>query len=388
MENKIINYINQTPENTNPSVLATLLGELKVPKPLTYDYMPEGYPKKTMETVTLMEEQELAFVLENAAQYMAYLNGGVEIVEGQTYTVNWDGAEYECVCVTYFSFLAIGNPSIASSSAYDTGEPFIYMYDSTHARGAFSTLDTSASHTISVKQIEEIVTPMAEEFLPENLATKSDVAVVRNTANAARNTANAAGNTANAAQTTAENAKAIAENAQTIAENAQTTAESALERVVEPYTRNAQMAPLYKNGGFSAWRDVVQSISYDKTEGYFFVNAFDTTAIKEEDIPRGVFCVKVYVGSQPATAFLSHFVTANNLWSVNGFAVITYNDSRAGELLYVSANTISKNEAKGLFLTFRAPNSMLLKSSTANSDKQFRITVDDSGTISATEVTS
>ena len=196
------------------------------------------------------------------------------------------------------------------------------------------------------------------------------------------------------AQTTAENAQSIAENAQTTAEVAQRTAEhaqsiaeNALERVVEPYTRNAQMAPLYKNGGFSAWRDVVQTIRYDKTEGYFFANAFDTTAIKEEDMPRGVFCVRVYVGNRPATAFLSHFRTINNFWSVRGFAVITDDDLRTGELLYVSANTIPINEAKGLFLTFRAPDSMLLKSSTANSTKQFRITVDDSGALTATEAT-
>ena len=32
-----------------------------VPKPLTYDYMPEGYPTKTVQTTTLMEEQEVAF---------------------------------------------------------------------------------------------------------------------------------------------------------------------------------------------------------------------------------------------------------------------------------------------------------------------------------------
>lgn len=29
-----------------------------VPKPLTYDYMPAGYPSKSVQTVTLMEEQE------------------------------------------------------------------------------------------------------------------------------------------------------------------------------------------------------------------------------------------------------------------------------------------------------------------------------------------
>ena len=205
------------------------------------------------------------------------------------------------------------------------------------------------------------------------LATKADVEVAQTIAENA--------------QATAENAQITAENAQTTAEVAQRTAEKALERVVEPYTRNAQMAPLYKNGGFSAWREVVQTIWYDKTEGYFFANAFDTTAIKEEDMPRGVFCVRVYVGNQLATAFLCHFLTINNLWSVSGFAVIDDPYFRTGEVLYVSANTISTNESKGLFLTFRAPDSMLLKSSTANSTKQFRITVDDSGALTATEAT-
>ena len=34
---------------------------LSIPKPLTYDYMPEGYPSKSIDTVTLMEEQEVTF---------------------------------------------------------------------------------------------------------------------------------------------------------------------------------------------------------------------------------------------------------------------------------------------------------------------------------------
>ena len=147
------------------------------------------------------------------------------------------------------------------------------------------------------------------------------------------------------------------------------------------------MAPLYKNGGFSAWRAVVQTISYNKTEGYFFVNSFDTTALKAEDIPKGVFCVNVYVENKIATAFLTKGVnaTGSGSWYVSGFAVITDKQFRTGEVLYVSSNDISQIEAKGLFLTFRAPDSMLLKSSTANSTKQFRITVDDSGVIFATD---
>ena len=141
-------------------------GGSSVPKPLTYDYMPEGYPKQSVGTVTVMEEQELAFTL-NEGVYAAALTNAFEIVEGQTYTVRWDGTEYECAGEPAFDGTAsiLGNLSIAGLGD-DTGEPFLYMYDNTATSGSFATFDTSASHTISVKTTAETVTPIAEEFLP------------------------------------------------------------------------------------------------------------------------------------------------------------------------------------------------------------------------------
>ena len=161
-------------------------------------------------------------------------------------------------------------------------------------------------------------------------------------------------------------------------------ANTALARTVEPYTGDTQMATLYKNGGFSAWRSVVQILLYNQIEGYFYADGRSTTALSVEDMPGDVFCARVYLGNQEATAFISVAFTLSGSWLVNGFAV---KDANPGEILYVSSNMIPKNEAKGLFLKFMAPDSMLLKSSTSGSDKQFRITVDDAGTLKATEVT-
>ena len=141
-----------------------------VPKPLTYDYMPEGYPKKSVQTTTLMEEQELAFTLSDGF-YMASITNAFEIVKGQTYIVKWDGTEYECVCFDFSSHPVLGNLSIMGAGG-DTGEPFIYAYNTSLHSGQFTTLDTSASHTISVKTTEKIVTPMAEEFIPNIPADK------------------------------------------------------------------------------------------------------------------------------------------------------------------------------------------------------------------------
>ena len=147
-------------------------GGSSVPKPLTYDYMPEGYPSKSVQTTTLMEEQELAFApTGDAGQYGAQLTEAFAVVEGQTYTVNWDGTVYECVCSVLDSMLAFGNRSIAGAGN-DTGEPFIYGYNTKQATGVFGTTDTAASHTISVKTTEKTVTPMAEEFLPNIPADK------------------------------------------------------------------------------------------------------------------------------------------------------------------------------------------------------------------------
>ena len=131
---------------------------------------PEGYPKKSVGTTTPMEEQELAFAL-NDKVYSAQLTNAFEIIEGQTYTVNWDGTEYECIGV------AIDEDKCGFGNLYllkvgdDTGEPFSYTYNKTYTIGGFMALDTSASHTISVKTTEGAVTPMAPDFLPQATQT-------------------------------------------------------------------------------------------------------------------------------------------------------------------------------------------------------------------------
>lgn len=166
--------VSEFPEGANAIIETN--GEIKrcpssggssVPKPLTYDYMPAGYPTKSVQTTTLMEEQELAFAEVANGIYGAFMATALDIVGGQTYTVNWDGTEYVCVCADGGKKVSLGNVSIMGSGD-DTGEPFLYDF----IQKAFATLDTSASHTISVKTTQEIVTPMAEEFLPNIPADK------------------------------------------------------------------------------------------------------------------------------------------------------------------------------------------------------------------------
>ena len=336
-------------------------------------------------------------------------------VEGETYTVAVNGVSGEYVAVQQYAGVVITNiqdfenlPENGWSIGFistGSGEPNILMY---------TVLGSYANATISVSQTKTATTKkyktkkLDNSLLPDSVGSGIEEATTKaatalsaaqaaqdtaneaiSSANTAQTMADTAQSTANTAKSTADTAKSTADTAQSTANTAKSTADTALARSVEPYTGITQMAPLYKNGGFSAWRSVVQYLLYDKTEGYFSSDGRSTTALNGEEMPDGVFCVNVYVGNKSAKAFLTKGVNTagSGSWSVRGFAVIDEGYSRTGEILYVRSNTIPQYAAKGLFLTFRAPDSMLLKSSTSGSDKQFRITVDDAGTLKATEVT-
>ena len=269
-----------------------------VPKPLTYDYMPEGYPTKAVQTMTLMEEQEVAFS-DMGGVYGAVLTDALNLVEGQTYTVNWDGTEYECVCGAIGPTLYIGNAAIMGGSY--TGEPFICGYNTEHAAGQFATLDTSASHTISVKTTGETVTPMAEEFLPATVAEIKE---------------------------TADNAQTAANNAQTAADNAENIASAAL--------------PL--SGGV----------------------------------------IQISGGSQVATLTLDEFTAATGVKKrgirIGGSGAYGQSILEVTHDDITMYDSVAQRRIGGL-------NSYELFLRSKNSTKIFKITVDDSGALTATEVT-
>ena len=134
---------------------------LSIPKPLTYDYMPEGYPSKSVGTVTLMEEQEVAFADNGKGIYRATAPVKIDISDGQTYTVVWDGVEYSCVGHATVGGSYIGNP--VAFGAESTGEPFVYANINT---SIWTSYDTATSHTIKVMRQQETITPMSTDFLP------------------------------------------------------------------------------------------------------------------------------------------------------------------------------------------------------------------------------
>lgn len=141
-----------------------------VPKPLTYDYMPEGYPSKGVECVTLMEEQEVAFSEHNGLGLMvANSPVDLDIKSGDKLTVVWDGVSYN-VTVKALNLgpsggLAFGNLGLIGLG--DTEDyPFAYVMSRSNAQ--LGTEDTARSHTIKVMRQQVTITPMSADFIPKN----------------------------------------------------------------------------------------------------------------------------------------------------------------------------------------------------------------------------
>ena len=122
------------------------------------------YTGNPVETV-LVEESTVSFSFSNDdGMYTGLLPSTFDATVGETYKVYWDGATYECICVDFFGNSAIGNLSIVGRGA-DTGEPFIMVLIETEIY--IYTADTSASHTFSISGFVPEVVRIDEKYLPE-----------------------------------------------------------------------------------------------------------------------------------------------------------------------------------------------------------------------------
>lgn len=135
--------------------------ETKAIQTIDPDYLPEGYPYKVIEKVD-------EIVLPVSDDERVYNVFSMEVKDGQTYTVVWDGVEYERVAKTgTFNNQPtpyIGNAALANLGD-DTGEPFCIVY----SNGCHVCADFSTEHTISVST--EAIHPIAAEFLPTATTT-------------------------------------------------------------------------------------------------------------------------------------------------------------------------------------------------------------------------
>ena len=359
---KIINYVEHTPENTNPAVLATLLGDLNKQSDWNQnddtqlDYVKNRpfYTGDLVETV-LVEERTVSFA-ENHGLHMAQFPSTFEATVGETCKVSWDGAAYECTWVIFDYMPVIGNLSIIGAGS-DTGEPFIMGVNNGKSI-QIVIADTSASHTFSISGLVPEVVKIDEKYLPDTIATKSDVEVAQTTADTAQSTANAAQSTANAARSTANAAQS---------------------------TANSIVPAAASNGvvGVKTITDigVISGLSGSKKE-------YKAKGLNIK-VNSTVTVTAEFFGS---VSMIWDGYSARATFPSNGPAISLGYQVGTDTYTLKTENPISVTVEKmeytepGVFALPYLQFSHILLYSNSGTGKLFKITVDDSGTISATEV--
>ena len=340
--------INGTEYDGSTDVQMTIEGGgSSVPKPLTYDYMPEGYPKKSIQTTTLLEEQEIAF--SNMGRlYLGVLTDAFSLTLGQTYAVNWDGTEYECVCSEFQSSIIFGNLSIMGVGE-DTGEPFIYSpYDK-----SFVTLDAAPSHTISVVGPTIIYEKIDENFLPKYKYVSYEAQDLTDVEK----------------ETARNNINALDKDVLIEIPNNIVLA-SDFETYYKKYKKTG--LPIKWNGNIITYIvDAGQTGEFKR----YIINTGDRLLEFSEYEYNGEKRV-AYSNATPLYDNLEASQISFHNPSYSGDKIISLND--LGDLVINNSNS-------GKLMIWDG--GVVVQSCTAGSTKKFKITVDDTGTLSATEVT-
>ena len=237
-----------------------------------------------------------------------------------------------------------------------------------------SSVSVSQTKTVTTKKYQ--TKKLDKSILPDEVESgietaTTNAATALSAAQAAQDTANEAISDANAAQSTANTAKSTAESAQTTANAAlpKTGGELSGAIAVTDGTNTAKLDPSvlhmeYVPPGATQVADKVH-IDYDQ----FFLG-------QNQSSTPGIALTRNKGSSTPAYLWLSH--------STGTVQIKSNGEIYSSKKLVLSCQNELEIRRVG---TTQTATSLVLHSSTLGSNKRFRITVDDTGKISATEVT-
>lgn len=270
------------------------------------------------------------------------LTGGSKPIVGQTYTVKFDNTEYECICVDLDGTPAIGNAAIWEFDS-DTGEPFLLTYES----GCFYiyVTDETNTHTVSVSGFVTPIVKIPAKFIDKN---SSGYIVIHNSGTMT-----------------------------------QQEAENYLDEILEN-----EVVFIIWGGmciseiGFGGTTGKDLQLTTQNGETYFITKNDDGLF----DLPgRKFYGASFPIGMVTGDNFPTfHF---HNKKIIVSPGVVRSGVGSTDTLFQVQSNGTKSKSFEVLGNGEAVTQSLILYSSTADSTKKFRITVDDTGTISATEYT-
>lgn len=295
------------------------------------------YTGDPVETV-LVEESTVSFTNVDGV-YIGQPESTFVPTVGETYKVSWDGTTYESTCVNFNNLQVIGNPSIMGIGS-DTGEPFLIAVG--NGMGIrIATADTSASHTFSISCTIAPIVKIPAKYIDKNAS--GYIVIHKNP----------------------------------------TMTEEDVQNYINAYSEGKVV--------FIIWSDMcIKSIELSDNLKLETQNGEIYSITENGD---GLFAFsdrKLYRATFPNSVSMADKVT---LITAFGKKVIISSNSISGgvgstnTLFQVAANGAKSKGFDVLGNGEAVTPALILYSSTANSTKKFRITVDDSGTLKATEVT-
>ena len=328
------------------------------------------YTGDPVETV-LVEESTVSFV-EQGGLYMAQFQSTFEATAGEVYKVSWDGTVYECTCVDFPHGTIIGNLSLAGEGS-DTGEPFV-MGIMNGVGITIVTADTSASHTFSISGFVPEVVKIDEKYLPEaafrvrNLDTTKSYSTEE----------------IEEIYKSARSGSVVYYLNGSIVTELLYTANESLTCVLSDRS-SISISPIDNVWDFSNPKTEYPSAINFTSRYYPYANI--TTGFTK--VVGGIDASGYELVSTNLAGFIGSYIEAEysivlKVKNVRKYLYITANENGEIEVSIRAYGQASGGVKTTLFKN--GDDSMILKSSTEGSTKKFKITVDDSGAITATEV--
>lgn len=361
-------------------------------------------PKMT--EIEIMPEQTFTFV---DSEGMAFIESPVtlntdSIIPEEIYNIKFDGVLYKTKGKEYRGNGALGNLALANNDpSYNTNEPFFIMllFGGENSGIGCSTTLGVGDHTISISKTETIIKKIPKEYLPDDIGGGSSVQSDWN-------------QTDSTASDYIKNKPTISEQVQVDWNQTNIHDKSYIKN--KPNVIGAKGTGLYseifnypsnhmnKNtaSGEASHAEGMATIASGKyshaegketkAEGYqSHSEGFKTTAKGDHSHAEGSLTSATRTGAHAeglwtiASSVYQHVQGQYNIEDTTGtYAHIVGNGTK--EALRSNAHTLDWNGNAWYAGTVEGT-AMIVKSSTEGSSKRFKITVDDSGAITATEIT-
>lgn len=297
----------------------------------------EGDPSETV----LVEESAVAFSV-SGGTYSGSIQSTFKPKLGNTYKVFWDGSTYESLCTSLYEDFLIGNVSIMGGGA-DTGEPFVIFITQNTDTIQIATKDTSESHTISISESSQLIVKIPAKFIDKN--TSGYIVVHKSETMTKQEAVN------------------------------YTSAFLGGEIALMIWGATLHIKTIYYVSGSTLSLVLENNESYEITENNEGVFNYNDRILTSASFPANytstnkaikIYCEKNNISISPSSI-------SGGVGSTDALFTVKQNGTKSKNF-----DVLGNGEAV-------AP-AIILYSTTADSTKKFRVTVDDSGTLTATEI--